>query len=418
MSREEAVAFGLEHHSSVKNMELGVRYREWQTDMEHSSYLPEIRSSADYRNNLQLPVTILPGDAFGDPEGRPLEIQMGTRHAVRAGVDIRQPVFDPLKLARMDRSEVREELASNQLSGAKKRVALEISRAYFQALLRKELLELSSSQVVIHHRMEEIVSSGYRNALISQEQMDDTRQRLESAEREKRVRRMQYTNSLRELKLAMEYPAEKALTVADTSMLQALSESDPVSGKPDITELPEYREIELQLDLNNTGLKMLRGRYLPVLDLYGFLGTQYFDEDFRPIENDQRWFHHSYVGASLSLPIFEGLGRHREKQSLLVSREQLMLQKERLGKEIRRQEEILRNRMEIARLESRIAGEEYRWKREQFNLRLDSYEAGLTDYRSVLQADLEMLLEKQQFETALYDALRSRLDYEQLVSVY
>lgn len=418
MSLDRVVKYGLEHHTSVRNMEQEIRYRQWRSDMERSSYLPEVRSSADYRNNPQLPVTILPGDAFGDPEGGPLEIQMGTRHAIRAGIDIRQTIYDPVKIARIREAEIREELAANSLSGTRKDVALQVTRSYFRALYRKEVLEISTRQETIYSRLARIVKGSHENGLASRNQMEDIRQRSDSRQWEREINELQYRNSIRELKLAMEYPEEDSLIPGDTSLLDILSEIRPLNRTFEYGELPGYKELQLELDLNGQRQKLLLGRYLPSLDAYGFVGAQYFDESFSPVGNDQRWFRQSYLGVTLRVPIFEGLGRNREKQSLLISQDRLMQQQKQLGREIRRREKILANRLEIAHRRSQMHREEFRWKEDQFRTQLADFQNGIADYSSVLRAELEMQLTGEQYKNSLFGILTAILEYKQLVSVY
>ena len=142
MTLNEAIRYGLGHHRTIENQRKTIEYMQWQTKIQQSAFLPKLQSSADYRRNTNLPVSVLPGDAFGQQD-TPLEIQMGTKNAIQAGLNIHQSVYDAGKFSMIRQTEINTRISKNELDKTRKRIAINIKQAYFQVMYYKEILGIT-----------------------------------------------------------------------------------------------------------------------------------------------------------------------------------------------------------------------------------------------------------------------------------
>ena len=416
---DQAIEYGLQHNTDVINAAGEIAYRQMQTKVTASGYLPQITSSADYRYNINLPVSILPGDVFGQPNNTPLEIQMGTKNAIQAGINITQPLLAPTVLADLNTSDIQEKVAENQLTSSRKNTALDIKAAYFKVLLAEENLKLSASAYKVYQQMVAVTKSRYENNLITEQDYQRTINKMQNRSMQVRIDSLTKENALRELKIKMNYPDNKTLYIADSSILKLANLQFEKYVKPyDINKIPDYQSVKLQLDLNYAQQKKIKKEYLPSLNAYGFVGTQYYDDVFQPFQNDLRWHKQSYVGIRLKVPVFDGLSKNREKESLLISMDKLNRKKQNLENTIARQAQILKNKIDISLKSAHVQKSDFQIARSDYQIAIKNYKTGLADLGDVVNAELDMNMKQQSYLNALYQVLQSEIDYDNLTATY
>jgi len=416
---DQAIEYGLQHNTSVINAAGEISYRQMQTKVTASGYLPQITSSADYRYNINLPVSILPGEAFGQPNNTPLEIQMGTKNAVQAGINIIQPLLAPSVLADLNTSGIQVKVAENQLAATRKNTALNIKAAYFKVLLAGENLKLSTAVYKLYLQMAEVTKSRYKNNLITEHDYQRTINKMQNRRMQVRIDSLTKENARHELKIKMNYPDDKTLYIADSSILNLADLQFEQYIKPyDINKIPDYQSVKLQLDLNYAQQARVKKEYLPSLNAYGFVGTQYYDAVFQPFQHDLRWHKQSYVGVRLKLPVFDGLSKSREKESLLISRDKLSRQKQTLENTIDRQAQILKNKIDISLKSAHVQKSDFQIAGSDYQIAIKDYKTGLANLGDVLNAELDMNMKQQSYLNALFQVLQAVIDYENLTATY
>lgn len=416
---DQAVNYGLNNHSRITNEEKNLEYQQWLTRKEKSNYLPSVNASADYRYNTNLPVTILPSDAFGQQDDGPLEIQMGTRNSLQGGINLEQQVYDPVVRSRIKEKEIQNNLAEVSIASVKKDVAIAIKRDYYQAVFNAEMWNTSREIRENYIALEKAIRIQFENGLISEHELHNITQKKENQVEEVSINRLKYQNAVEQLKMSMDYPSENELTIADSLVVSLVSEGS--ANRTDsltFRKLPAYKDISLRENLNEARIMTLAKQYHPRLSAYGFMGAQYYDDVFQPFRNDNRWYRHSYLGLKLQMSIFQGLKKNRQKQALNIRGDILTEKRMKLVSYLQRREEILKKKMLIA---SKIAVKkknDYMFSYDNFTDRIRNFENGLTDYENVSLAEIEMMLQYQGYLNSLINVLNARLEYEEVISVY
>ncbi len=415
----EAVAYGLNHHRRISSEEENLEYRQWLTREGKSDYLPSVKASADYRYNIDLPVTILPSEAFGEQGNGPLEIQMGTRNALQGGIDLEQVIYNPVIVSRVKEQEIRHQMAGVSVSATRKSVALEIRRSYYQAVLHAEVWQTSQLILDNYKALEESVKVQFENGLVNENEFQTIKHRRQNQGEQVSINEMRYRNSIQQLKMAMDYPRDKNLAIKD-SLVLSLVDLTPLlqPDSPAYRQLPDYRDLSLQENLTQARITTLGRQYHPRVAAYGYFGTQYYDDAFSPIANDHRWYRHSYLGLRVNISLFQGLGRNYRKQALHIRAGMLAQRRTKLVNDLKRRESILRENFSIASKQALQKQNDYTHSRDNFTLMIDSFENGLTGFDNVLRSETDMLVQYQAYLNAMTEVLNASLQYEQELAVY
>ncbi len=415
----EAVRYGLNNHSRISNERKNLEYREWLTKKEKSNYLPSVNASADYRYNTNLPVTILPAEAFGQQSDGPLEIQMGTRNSLQGGINLEQDVYNSVIHSRINEKEIQKNMAEVNIAAIRKTVALDIKRSYYQAVLNYEVWQASKDILQNYENLEAAVKVKFENGLISENDLNQLIKKRQNQSEEIKINRMEFKNSLKRLKMSMDYPAGKELTIADSLVISLVSDvTIPKSDSFAYRRLPEYRDISLQESLNEARISTLDKRYHPRIQAYGYFGAQYYDDTFQPFQNDNRWYRHSYLGLKFQLPLFKGLERSHQKQALKIRSEILSQKRTKLASDLQRRENILKENIIIKSKQAVKKKNDYRFSYDSFTDMINNFENGLTDFENVLHSEIEMMVQFQAYLNSMVNVLNVYLDYEKTITVY
>jgi len=414
MSLDEAVTYGLKHRTDMINAHLDVTYSENETKRQIRRYLPQITATADYRNYLKLPTTILPGAIIGKP-GENVRAKFGSKNDINAGIKAEQEIFDPSLISSIQTSKVNEHLVENQVTLQKKNTELLIRQDYYTALLARETSRLSIKNLHNYQKLLDISQSRLKNKQINPFDYHQIDVKYQNQKQQVTADSLDYINTLAQLKLDIGFPGSQQLDLSDSSLIQLVSANSSFisNASPNIHSIPEFKSLQMQLDLNEKNIIGNRRNYLPTLSAYAFIGSQYFNNRLA-LTNSQNWYGSSYIGLSLSLPIFDGLQKSAEAQKLSIKRKELRNQAQNFKQQFPEQETIARRNIDIAMRRARILKSDMSLTQQKLSMQQKRYNLGLIPLNELLNTEIQYSNDQQNYQDALQNLLNAQLQYTNL----
>ena len=414
MSLDEAVTYGLKHRADMINARLDVTYSENETKKQIRRYLPQITATADYRNYLKLPTTILPGAIIGKP-GENVRAKFGSKNDINAGIKAEQEIFDPSLISSIQTAKVNEHLAENQVTLQKKNTELLIRQDYYSALLARERSLLSIKNLRNYQKLLDISQSRLQNKQINPFDYHQINAKYQNQKQQVVADSLDYINSLAQLKLDIGFPSSGQLVLSDSSLIQLVSANSAfiTNISPNINSIPEFKSLQIQQDLNHNNIIENRRNYLPTLSAYAFIGSQYFN-DRLALANSQNWYGSSYIGLSLSLPIFDGLQKSAEAQKLSIKQKELQNQVQNFKRQFPEQETITRRDIDIAMRKARILKSDMNLTEQKLSMQQKRYKLGLIPLDELLNTEIQYSSDQQNYQDALQNLLNAQLQYTNL----
>ncbi len=93
LTLHECVQMAVDQNINVDKARLDKEKSAYKVTETRSSYLPQVRGSGSFQNNVKLPVTMLPGDFLGQP-GSYIPLKMGIRYNTSVGVSASQVLYN------------------------------------------------------------------------------------------------------------------------------------------------------------------------------------------------------------------------------------------------------------------------------------------------------------------------------------
>jgi outer membrane protein TolC len=327
---EEAIAYGLEnsYNSNIASKDVAIALKQkWEII---SQGLPQITGNAEYRNNLEQPVTLIPGEIAGGDPGTFVPVTFGTKQNLTATATWNQLIFDGSYIVGVQSAKTLLQISENAKVKTDLVVKQTITNAYGNVLLARESVEISKRNLESIQKNYNDTKVTYENGLIEEEsveQLEITLLGLEtSLNNAERMKIIAYDM----LKLSMGIPVTTPIIAidqleqlsTDNFDLQLLNKEIPIEDNID------YRLARDQSNQAEILIKLEKSKALPTLTAFVNYGAQGNSENFSFFTNHQVYYDQSVLGLSLNVPIFSSGLRSSRTAQKQIQYEQSLLQLE------------------------------------------------------------------------------------------
>ncbi len=302
----EAQEYALKHSYVIQNSGLDVsaaQKKVWETI---AMGLPQVSGSANYTKFLNLPVSLIPGEFFGEEAGTYIPVKFGQDYNSDFGFTVDQLIFDGSYIVGIGSAKVYLQMAAQTKEKTEIDIKHAVAQSYFMVLAAEENLKVMKENLLNSKKLENDTRAMYENGFSEEQDVDQMRllvQKAENeilkAEREIRVARMV-------LKYTMGVDVEETLQLTERldEFLDPLLKEKETIGGFDYASHIDFRMLDTQRQLSMKEFKLARSAYLPKLSgFYNWSKTAY-GNSANLLKSSVPWFKSSMVGFNLTVPIF------------------------------------------------------------------------------------------------------------------
>jgi len=407
LTLQQCIEYGLSHNPTIQKTSLEAEKNEFKRKETLSSYLPQVSGNVEVVNNLKLQTQILPGEFFGQP-GTSIPVQFGTRYNATAALNATQTIFDQSQIYSMQITKQNTKVTELNTQKTKDQLVYDIATAYYSAqvtLTQKTLVEANLSKIDTLLKLTRIqFDNGFAKKLdVDRLLVNQTNLQTELATSE-----MNYQQQLMLLKYYMGMPLENPVTLPVITPENAASSTSLVNSET--MNMVDIHLVQAQRELYGLNLKQIKAGYIPTLSANFRFAYQFQQNDFRVFSPDANWFPSSYVGLSLSIPIFDGLSKYSRSSQMKIQIKQSELDEQYLTENVKMMRANAKNKLNInlASLESQqrnidLANEVYETTRAQ-------YMGGIVSMTDLVNAENALKEAQTNFLSALVQVKLTELD--------
>ena len=413
----EAIVYGLEnsYNTEIANKDVAIALKQkWEII---SQGLPQITGDAEYRNNLNQPVTLIPGEIAGGDPGTFVPVTFGTKENLTATATWNQLIFDGSYIVGVQSAKTLLQISENAKVKTDLKVKEIITNAYGNVLLARESVEIAKRNLETIKKNLNDTRVTYENGLIEEEaveQLEITFLGLQtSLNNAERMEGIAYDM----LKVSMGIPVATPIIAADNLEqlsieyfdLQLLNKEIPVEENID------YRIAEDQSNQAEILVKLEKSKALPKLTAFVNYGAQANNDTFGFFTNNQVYYDQSVLGLSLNVPIFSSGMRSARTAQKKIQYEQSLLQLE-----------LTKNQVELdiqsSKNDYKFSLENYANKEKSLDLanRIENknqikFFEGLTSSFELSEAQQQLYKAQQEYLQAMLEVITSKIDLENLL---
>ena len=324
---ENAIDYALENNRLSKNATSDLEIanaKKWETI---ATGLPQINAFIDYNNNLKQPVSLVPAEFFGGNPGEFAELSFGTKQTIDGSVTLTQLLFDGSYMIGLASIKLYMDIAEKAKIKTDQEVKKATISAYGNALISQERVKILNKNLKnVKNNLDEI-NKIYQNGFTELENVEQLTISYKSLKNSLDYATKIEKTTLNLFKLIIGYDIEKEITLLDNLSGLTLKSFD-------LNESSENFEIEknidYQLSLNNkksqqTLLRLEQAKALPTLRAFIKGGYDGNNDSFKFFKPNQKWYGYSFVGVSMSVPIFSSLRKSAKTQQAKIEFEKSVI---------------------------------------------------------------------------------------------
>ena len=337
-SLDKCINYALENNLQEKQQNIDIKTKENALTVAKMAHLPSLNASASHSYSF--------GRAIDYGSNQVSNDIISTSFSINANLTL----FNGFEILNSRKQSQTNYLAAkSDVETIKNSIAIQIALGYLQILFNDELVNSTATQVELSkmqvERTRVLVNAGSLpegNLFEMEAQLASDEAQLVNAQNQLDLAYLTLTQML-DLKSAESFRIEKPTNVDVEEKLAATNPQEIFNISMGI--MPQIKGSELNVESANYGLKIAKGRYYPQLSFgasYSSGARQFLKENPLvaevPFETQIRDNASTYIGFSLSIPIFNGLqtrkGVSNAKINLSSSQIDLENQKNSLYKDI------------------------------------------------------------------------------------
>ena len=308
----QCTEWAMDHNLSVAQQMGSVEAREIDRNTAHMSWLPGVSASAS--ENF----------SFGRGLGGDNTYESGNSSSTGFSIGANMNLFDGGATYNQIRlSDLNLEASVADLEKAKDDIRVSVAQAYVQILYNYEIRDVARQQIAIDslqvERLERMFESGRSSAAeVSQQKASLAQSRVTLVQAENNVRA-----SLLDLAQLLEFNSWEGFTIVrpQVSMEGVLLETPDDIYAQALGIRPSIRAEELRLKGTERSIAIAKSGYYPSLSISGGSGTNYYSNYGGKAFFDQLQSNFSsYVGLSLSIPIFNKFNTRNQVRSAKLNK--------------------------------------------------------------------------------------------------
>lgn len=365
--------------------------------------LPDFISPAVYGNLVAYGLVDPKNPNTPPPPSRILPAQFGVKNSLMASVSASQLLFDGGFLMGVRASKEFAHLSELNAQQSEQQLILDVKKSYYGVQLLQSTLITINGNVEMLQKTSNEINATYQVGFAERIDADRIKLALSNIQVQKNKVQDQLAIAKQYLKLTLGIEPTDSIVLTDN-----LDKFKPEEISPNLNETGiriEQKIIESQKQLNNLDKMRWQYGYAPSLVAFGSYQQNTFGNSIGDV--GKQWFEGITLGATLSIPIFDGLRKHAQIQKTKIN-----------NKKIDNGKSILQKSIEIERFNARSkylrAKEQYYVQADNAKLAEEIYKRANLRYREGLGSSLEITTA----QTDLLNAQNNKLNamYELLVA--
>jgi outer membrane protein TolC len=289
--------------------------------------LPQIALAYDYLYNPIIRTNIVPVGQFSAVASNETRaIRFGTTFNQSAGLLLMQPIFDVNIRSKLIESKLQYRLKQDELNSANDELIFEVAQTFVSILTKQELLEISKFDTLRTRKTMILAQDRFEKGSVLKMELNKTIINHNNAV-------FAYTEMISALvidKIYLNFLTnlnEESYEIADVDSIFIEQKLNAVNQPIATEKLAKVIEFESRINLLRQQLKSEKFKYLPTLQLKGYLGADQFSNELKPFQSGT-WFGNSFVGIGLKMPILLGENKSITKNQFQSQMKSLDFQKQ------------------------------------------------------------------------------------------
>lgn len=409
-SATQAVDYARKNSVMVKNALLEITKQQQSNRATTAAALPQINGSVNVQKNINLPVSLVPGEFFGDPPGTYRAFPFGTEYNGTYGVTAEQLLFDGQVFVGLQARRASIDWRTAQAQVTEEMIKANVYKIYYQLVVGERQITTFDANITRTEKLLSDTRALFQNGFAEKLDVDKVTVNLANLRTEKTKMENTLKTGYIGLKYLMGMPVRSELVLTDTISDDMVKQNLLV----DSVRYEDRREFQVMQSLEKLArfdIKRYQFMYIPTVSLTGNYSRNAQRNSFDFFKGGRDWFTITFIGLNINVPIFDGFRKDAQIKQARIQLEQTRNQmsdlKNKIDQEVDSSVITIRNAiitLDAQRQNMDLANEVY-------NQTKVKYDNGLGSNLEITNAEADLRIAQNNYYQALNDAIVARIDY-------
>lgn len=417
-SLEEAIDFALENNRTAINAEHDIeaaKKQKWETT---AIGLPQIDATIDYQNFLKQPVSPIPAEFVGGPEGEFIGVVFNPKQSINAVATLRQLIFDGSYLVGLQSARVFLEISKNAKEKTDLEVRKQVISAYGNVMVAEKSIEILERNITILEKNVFETQKTFESGLAEEESVEQLKITLSSLKNNlsNSIRLRDVAYKLLNMSLGLDINVQLTIT-------EELDDLTLEYMKPGLMDTPFSidNNIDYKIAKNDERSKALLFKYektkaLPTLNAFINGGYMGFSEEFTFADSEQAWYGSSVFGVSLNIPIFSSFARSARSQRAKIEHEKSKIMLEETEQQVELQLQNAKSNYQFVIEQYETAKQNLALAERIENKNQIKFTEGVASSFELRQAQTQLYTSQQEYLQAMLNVINQKAELEAIIN--
>jgi outer membrane protein TolC len=312
-SLADCIKYAYEHQDSVKNANLDVRSAEYKVKETIGSGLPQVNGTISFQDYIKVPTQVGPNFLGGgpiDPKAPLIAFPFGpVKYSNNYSLQVSQLLYSGTFLVGLQAVKTFKELSQRSLVRSKIETNINVTKAYYQALVSNEQVKLLDANIAQLKQTLDQTTQQNKQGFVEKIDVDRLAVQYNNLVTNRDNVQRSLILGYQMLKFQMGMPIEQDLTLTD-KLADVNIEAQTAQNAVDTTfyhNRIEYKLLETNITLNQLDVKSKKANFQPTVAFVAGLANSFQENQFKYLYAHN--YYNSFIGLNINIPIFTG-GQH------------------------------------------------------------------------------------------------------------
>lgn len=397
LTLEDCLKIGIENNLSLQSKRKEIQKGKYSISENRAKLLPQINGFANYNDNIDPPVSVTDGSAYGNP----YNVTQTLQYNANFGLQLQIPLYNQTLYTTLSIAKTMDEMNRLSYGKAREDLILQISQMYYLGQVTAEQIILIKANITRLEELRDITQAFYDNGMAMEVDVKRVNINLENLKVQHDNAQAMMEQQLNLLKYIIDYPAEEriALVPVNTETITPAALTGLSETLYELQLLQSQKQLaEQQKTIISNGYILLEpdGK-LDVLRLYRQ------SLPLVPFRSSNHWYRSYGVGLSLRIPIFDGLDKRYKMRKATIDIENIKLAQENTRKNLQTQYLNATNDLMNSQRNFKKQKDNYLLAEDVYTVTMDRYREGIASMTEVLQDEMRMSEAQNNYISAHYN---------------
>ncbi len=413
LNLDQCIVYALQHQPGIMRSIIDVSIASKTNAINISAWLPQVNLFGNFTHYFQLP-TVFSVNSL-NPGGPLIQGHSGIINTFTPQLSATQTIFSPDVLYAARNSHLYVQQARQSNDSTKINLIANVSRSFYSLLLTLEQMNVLKDDTTrlgknlrdaYHQYVGGIVDkTDYKEAYIS---LNNSKAQLKQVNESVKP---QYAS----LKQLMGFPREKQLSVSFDTIQMMQEIAFDTTQQLQYEKRIEYQQLQTAKSLQQHSLNYYRSQYLPTLSAFYNYVYEYENNVFSSLFNQA--YPNSYIGGSLSIPLFTGLRRKESIQRARLEGQKIDWAEAGLKSSIYSEYTNAMANYKSNLYNLNILRDNVEMAKDVYGVVSLQYKQGVVAYLNVITAESNLISSEISYTNALFQVLLSKVDLEKAMGI-